>query len=301
MVDGATWAAEAEKLFQHVRDCMSFALSRQIDYPIRDIWIDGQWRREAYSQTKSRRGVQQVHHPMRLQEVLDAAVASHLRPPIPVRNLSYAIEWLTLATTYTEMRLTNVMTALENLANSNLSDSDQLYLPKKKFESFAKRVRAFAADDLAATFADADAGQLKSLEAMRTAMPGKLQDLNRRPLFEKIMTLATQWKVPLEDLDRAAIRAAIQARNSIVHCGYYYEPDRGSREQADLWDHVLTMREVAIRFVLTLIGFRGSYLSFRGGQHDVAFPPPDNATQIRPGDPAPAPAPSRPSEARTYT
>jgi hypothetical protein len=33
------------------------------------------------------------------------------------------------------------------------------------------------------------------------------------------------------------------------------------------------MREIVIRFALTLIGYRGTYLSFRGGQHDVAFPP----------------------------
>lgn len=271
--DTAGWTAEAEELFRHLRDVMSFAMSRQVDYPIRDTWVDGKWRRDAYSQTKSRRSYAHVFHPMTLQGIFDAALASHANPPVVAKGIGYTIEWITLATTYSEMRLTNAITALEHLADSNLPESDQLFLPKKAFEAFAKRLRKFAADDLAATFAEAEPAQLASIEAMRAAMPGKLKDLNRRPLFERVIALADRWQVPLGGLDPAAIRAAIVARNSIVHRGYYYEPDRGSREQADLRDHVLTMREVAIRFVLTLIGYRGTYLSFRGGQHDVTFPP----------------------------
>ena len=33
------------------------------------------------------------------------------------------------------------------------------------------------------------------------------------------------------------------------------------------------MREIVIRFVLTTLAYEGAYLSFRGGQHDVTFPP----------------------------
>jgi hypothetical protein len=273
VADVTEWMTASERLFLHLRDVMSFAMSRQVGYPIRDTWIDGRWERVAYSQTKSRRSHQHVHHPMMMQAVFDAALSSHFRPPITAKNLGYAIEWLTMQATYTEMRLTNVITALENLANSNLPESDQQFLSKKTFAAFAKRMRDFAGADLATLVEGVGESQVAAAQAMRDAMPGKLQDLNRRPLFDRIMVLADRWRVPTGGLDDGEIRAAIVARNNIVHRGYYYEPDRGTREQADLWDHVLTVRELAIRFVLTIIGFRGSYLSFRGGQYDVSFPP----------------------------
>jgi hypothetical protein len=214
---------------------------------------------------------------MQLQPVFDAALASHFNPPLDAKGLNYAIEWLTLPVTYSEMRLTNAMTALEHLTAGNLQETDQVFLQDKAFEAFAKRLRRFAAQDLAAAFPDADAQQAAALEAMRAALPGKMQDLNRRPLHARVLRLANLWGVPLDGLDSDAIRAAITARNSIVHRGYYYEPERGSPDQVDLWDHLLLMREVAIRFVLTIIGYRGTYLSFRGGQHDVTFPPDEAA------------------------
>lgn len=288
--DTAAWLTEAERLFLHLRDIMSFAMSRQVGYPIRDTWLDGQWRRVAYSQTKARRSNQHVHHPMRMQEVFDAALAAHFDPPVVAKNLGHAIEWLTMQATYTEMRLTNAMTALENLTNSNLPDSDQLFLPPDEFEAFAERVRAFARGDIKSMAEGSEPVRQAALKEMRAALKGKLLDLNRRPLFDKVMTLAKQWGVPLDGIDEKAIRAAINARNSIVHRGYYYEPERGTREQADLWEHVLAVRELAIRFVLTIIGFKGHYLSFRGGQHDVAFPPPPPEGQE--SAPADEPAPT---------
>lgn len=38
------------------------------------------------------------------------------------------------------------------------------------------------------------------------------------------------------------------------------------------------MREIVIRFVLTTLSYEGAYISFRGGQHDVVFPPRIEAT-----------------------
>ncbi len=273
IADTDTWLDEAEKLFLHIRDVMSFAMSRQIGYPVRDTWVDGLWRRVAYSQTKARRSNQHVHHPMRMQEVFDAALASHFDLPVAAKNLGYVIEWLTMQTTYTEMRLTNVMTALENLADSNLPEADKLFLPPKEFEAFSKRVRDFAGVDLKDLTEGSDEARIVAAAEMRRAMKGKLQDLNRRPLFDRVMILAKRWSVPLDGLDDKGVRAAIVARNNIVHRGCYYEPDRGTREQNDLWDHVYAVRELAIRFVLTIIGFKGQYLSFRNGHHDVVFPP----------------------------
>lgn len=115
--------------------------------------------------------------------------------------------------------------------------------------------------------------------AMLSSLSGKMLDLNRRPLNEKILTLADRWGAPLGDLRTGdALARAIQARNTIVHRGWYYGPVDGTPEQCNLWDHVLLMREIVIRFILTTLAFRGRHISFRGGQHDVAFPPSGRAT-----------------------
>lgn len=273
IADTSAWASEASKLFEHVRLIMSLGMARQIDFPIVDTWIDGQWRRVAYSQSKSPRRHQQVFHPMQLQPVLDAAITSHFAPPIEARSLDYAIEWLMMPTTYNEMRLTSVITALENLANANLPEADQLHLPPDTFNAFSKRLRDFATNDLAPTIQAGDERLAAAAQEMRAGMRAKLLDLNRRPLFDRLMRLADRWKVPLAGLDETSLRAAIPARNDIVHRGYYYKPGQERQAQADLWDHVLITRELAVRFVLTAIGYQGTYLSFRGGQHDVTFPP----------------------------
>ncbi len=252
----AQWVAEAERLFEHMRLVMSLAMSRQVDYPVRDTWVEGQWRREAFSQTKSRRSNAHLFHPMVLQPVFDAALSSHFDPPFPASGLNYAIEWLTMYATYSEMRLTNAITALEHLANANMSEGDRHYLDPKSFDAFSKRLRDFATTDLPILTEDRDEAFTKAAMEMRTEMKSKLQDLNRRPLLDRILMLARRWNVPLDGLAEKDLRPAIPARNAIVHHGYYYKPGQAKQGQRDLWDHVLIIRELAIRFVLTAIGYR---------------------------------------------
>src|SRR5947209_16140958 len=38
------------------------------------------------------------------------------------------------------------------------------------------------------------------------------------------------------------------------------------------WTHVTIIREVAVRFVFTAIGYKGRYISHVGGYHDAVFP-----------------------------
>jgi hypothetical protein len=209
---------------------------------------------------------------MQLQPVFEAALASHFDPPVTAKGLSFAIEWLTLPVSYSEMQLTNVFTALEHLISTNLPQIDSHFLPKGEFKMFAKRLRQFARDDYASSTANSNTELKANIAAMHAAFPAKIQDINRRSLFDRIMKLAEIWHVPLEGLVKSDVQAAIKARNKIVHQGFYYGPGHDPREQVDLRDHILLIREVAIRFVLTLIGYKGTYLSFRNGQHDVDFP-----------------------------
>jgi len=67
-------------------------------------------------------------------------------------------------------------------------------------------------------------------------------------------------------------RAALNARNLVVHHGQYYESKKADDE--DLWAHVTVVREVVARFLFTIIGYRGDYCSYVGRPHDAKFPPP---------------------------
>lgn len=179
----------------------------------------------------------------------------------------------------------NAMTALENMTDSNLRADQTTFLPKKRFEKVSKAMRDEAKAYVAANPLDDKSAFDQRVEAaFLGALPAKLLDLNRRPLNRKILELAAEWNVPLDDfLNEEALARAIKARNNVVHRGWYYEPAQGSAAQRDLWDHVLLMREIVIRFILTAVGYRGAYISFRGGQHDVALPPPERNKVVQVG------------------
>jgi hypothetical protein len=269
--DLENWKAEVERLTHHILDLMSLALAHHVRAPIRETWTGEEWECDVSNVTFVRRNAQHVMHPMRLQPHLDAAVSSFFAPPIAVKNLGFALEWFAMPATYTEMRLMNVMTALENLIDSNLADSDKLFLPEKKFKRVAADIRQAVADQLASVASDETTRSL--VQELVSALQQKVPDLNRRPLADKLKTLADRWQVPLDGLPVDDIGNAISARNKVVHRGYYQESHAGTPSSRSLWGAYLLMREVAVRFVLTIIGFKGTYLSFRGGQHDVAFPP----------------------------
>lgn len=273
VADFPAWREEADRLCLHLQRYMSFAASRLIRAPMTEVWNGQIGERIHLSQTKRSRAGQPVIHPMKLQVFFERAVEAFFDPPIPVLNPTYALEWFAMDAGYTETRLLNVMTALENLTASNLPEPEILFLPKSRFNTLAKAMRNAARACLADNPTDGDT----TLEDdWLEILPGRMQDLNRRSLKDKIRLLAARWQVPLEDLvSDETFAAAINARNAIVHRGWYYEPDADSPEHRDLWDHVLLMREILIRFVLTSLRYTGDYLSFRGGQHDVVFPPGD--------------------------
>jgi len=272
----AEWRIEAEALCLHLQRYMSFAQSRLIRAPVQQVWDGRTYEEVIFRQSRHRRAAQAVIHPMMLQAYFECAVAAFFDPPVAVSNATFPLEWFAMDASYTETRLMNAMTALENLTQSNLAPEQTAYLADARFERIARAMRAaaraYVADHPVAPETDPASAQAET--AMIAGLAGKMRDLNRRPLNEKILMLADQWRVPLDDLLVGdALARAIRARNTVVHRGWYYEPADGTPEQRDLWDHVLLMREVVIRFILTTLAYRGRYISFRGGQHDVEFPP----------------------------
>lgn len=267
--DFSAWRRDVEKLFDEVREFLGFAQAHHVKAPVQSVWANDTLEVVAISQTKPKRNGQPPFHPMGMQAFFEAAVAYCLSSDRKVEDLSYALEWFAMEATYSETHLMNPMTALEHLTDANLAAADKLLLPPKLFNKVAQAMRQAARVQLASS-SDGDAE--KVTREFLAVLAGKMQDLNRRPLNDKIVMLAERVGVPLEGLPMDGLPAAISARNTIVHRGFYHDP-ASSTEPPDIWDHVLLIRELLVRFVLTVIGYEGIYLSYRGGQHDVRFPP----------------------------
>ena len=93
-------------------------------------------------------------------------------------------------------------------------------------------------------------------------------DFNRKTLMQKILLLATRWKVSLAGIEEADILAAKSARDQIVHRGSYSPKMTSS---SDLHDHLLVTRELVVRFILTALKFEGNYYSFIDGYEEKSI------------------------------
>jgi hypothetical protein len=258
------WRSESEKLLEHVRRIMSFATASLLRVPIIEYIAGTESEVTVWSQTRQRSGVMPVFHFLAHDAIFAAAVRSYFSPPIVVKHLFFAIDWFAMEGTYNEIRLVNAMTALENLIDSNVEPSEALILPSAQFEKVRRVLLSVIQTCLgkwAAPQADDASVELNE----------KLADLNRRSLLRKLELLATRWKVPLHGIERASLKAAKRARDKVVHRGQYYEDAKET--DADLWTHVTIIREVAVRFLFTAVGFKGRYISHVGGYHDAVFPP----------------------------
>jgi hypothetical protein len=262
--DAVQWRAEGEKLLEHVRRVMSFAASSLLRAPLTEYIADSEVEVTILSQTRQSTSAIALVHFLAQDAIFAAAVRSYFSPPVAVKHLFFAIEWFAMEATYNEVRLVNAMTALDNLIDSNLEPAEAMILPGNQFNK-TRRVLLSVVRACLGKWAAVQA------EDASRELNEKLADLNRRSLLRKLELLAARWKVPLDGISPECLKAAKQARDKIVHRGQYYEDAKDS--DADLWTHVTVVREVAVRFLFTAIGYSGRYISHMGGYHDAVFPP----------------------------
>jgi len=262
--DLMVWRSHSEQLLDHIRKVMSLASATMLKAPIRFFVHDGKWEIHAMSQTQQQSASLRVVRHVEQEEIFSTAVRTFFKPAIAAKNIPFAIEWFTMDVTYNEMRLMSAMTALENLLNSNLSNADKHY--SSAFKKITRETRQFVIECMARLAAGGSVPDPDTLSA-------KLNDLNRKPLIDKIYLLAKHWSVPIEDIDKEKISDAISARNAIVHRGEYYGNKEVSDGLTDLWDHAMLIRELVVRFILTSYGYVGPYCTFVGGFRDMKFPP----------------------------
>ena len=262
--DVAVWRADTEKLLEHIRRIMSLAASSLLRAPIFEFFCGDDVEVVMWSQIRQESSAFRVVHFLAQEAIFEAAIKSFFDPPVVVKNLFFAIEWFGMDAEYSEVRLVAAMTALENLIDANSLDEEALIQPRRDFEKTRRTLRKVIRACLKQWPPSDGEGLLEELNE-------KLADVNRRPLLAKLDLLAKRWGVPLEDISQKSLRAAKNARDRIVHRGHYYEDAKDS--DADLWTHVVVVREIAVRFLLTAIGYKGRYISYLGGYHDADFPP----------------------------
>lgn len=259
--DVEAWRSEAEHLLNHVRRVMSFAASVHLKSPVLEFIADGVKEVTAYSQDAQHPATMRTFHVLEQDAIFKAAVSSFFDPPVETRDLFFAFEWFAMPSTYNEVRLVNAMTTLESLVASNLLEKDACIQPAKDFKKTRTVLRKVIEQCLEKWPTDDVNETLQELSE-------KLGDLNRRSFRRKLYFLAGRWGVPLSDIPENAVAAAIRARNDVVHSGHH---DAGEDER--LWEHMTVVREIAVRFLLTALGFQGRYVSHFGGYHHAAFPP----------------------------
>lgn len=264
-IDIQSWRVKAGKMIEHVRRVMSLASSSLILSPTIEFVNGDSLVVETFSQGKQTSSSMRVISHLHQKFIFDSAVKSFFVPPIQVNNLFFAIEWFVMDSPYAELRLINSMTVLENLISSNLEDLDVQFLPKSKFEKQRKKLRGTIKENIQCWTSD-----VTEHEKIIKELNEKLAELNRRSLLQKIEILAKRWNVPIQGMS-AGIEAAKKARDLIVHRGHY--KDSGDHTESDLWEHVMLIREVVIRFLFVAIGFEGRYWSYLGGYHQAEFPP----------------------------
>ena len=261
--DLLAWRSEGNKLLEHVHRVMSFASSTLLGVTVIEFYSENFLEVTVFSQGKQSPASMRVFHFMDQQDIFETAVKSFFNPPLTVKNLFFAVEWFAMNSSYSEVRLVNAMTVLENLIASNLSEEEKLVRPKKEFEKVRKNIRCVLKETIDEWF-DNDGERAIALREINEKMP----DLNRKTLLKKLNILIERWSVPMHGINETDILAAKKARDLIVHQGCY---DYNHSEE--LWVHVTIIREIIVRIILTVLGFKGRYVSHVGGFHDVQFPP----------------------------
>ena len=262
--DLTKWRAQGKALLEHVRLVMSFASASILRAPVQEYYAGEQAEVTCYSQTKQAGSQLRVFHYLNQQPVFEVAVNSYFHRREDVKKVFFAIEWFAMDTTYMEVRLVSAMTALENLVDSNLDESDALIQHPNEFKKTRRELHNVIRACLAKWQPEA------AKEASRE-LNEKLAELNRRSLLLRFKLLVRRWQVPLDGISEASILEAKKARDRVVHRGKYYGD--GEQDETDLWTHVTVLQEIVTRFLLTAIGYKGRYLSYIGRCHDAEFPP----------------------------
>lgn len=271
-VNIADWREKVDELLFATINTISFAGNSKISEVISTFYFMDYLETTFTSINSVTAGQMPVIHPNNYQALLSSAIRSHFNRNERFKDMVFSTEWFNIWSGYGEVQLVSAMTALENIIDSNLSEVSSFTLPKNKFNRLSKNIRSVIKNYARDSNLDE--------EKIIGEMAGKISDINRVSLNNKIRAMAREFDVSMSGINDDMISRAISARNVVVHTGKYKPKDVSGYE---FFEHVVVIREIVARFILASIEYSGEYISYIGGYHTEAFP---HATNEIPNEPS---------------
>lgn len=253
--DGDTsteWWAESDRLLEHIARVLSFAC----DTYLRPV-IDQRFTAEGTTVRMIRQGraappFKAPFHELHMEPIFRCACDSYYTRHAEIEDLDAAIRWLTAPVSYDESRLINAMSALENIIDRCGLEEVDTFMSSGAFGRVASRVRAL----------------LREI-GVPEGMAGKVAELNRRSLGEKVEALLLARGIVTADFPADWLSRVIRERNVIIHTGV--SSDVGEHGP-DTLDHTTWVREIIVRIVSERLGFEGAYRSWLHNDEQYRFP-----------------------------
>ena len=89
------------------------------------------------------------------------------------------------------------------------------------------------------------------------------------PLACRINMMLSEMEISRKDIEADKIKEPATLRNKIVHRSH---TPKKEKEDDEIWEAILLSREVLVRVVFSMLGFKGTYFCYLGGRHRRAFP-----------------------------
>lgn len=262
------WLESCERDCRRVLEILSLVEGRFFRACARDIWCGESWvRTDIWEAPGPGSEAEPVWYSLNLDPFIQLAVRAYTDELRESRGLDVAIEWFFAHSTYVEVKLATAQATLEHLVRCfeearGLSGSA---LPRSVFREKVRPQLENAIDAVVADLAGVvDAPALRTAEGL---LRGKLGGLNALTIRERLIRMLAAESVPYDGLAEA-INDAFGARSSVLHGS-----KGNSNTSGEYVRHVAVLRELVKRIILTLLGFRGRYISYLNGVDDVDFPP----------------------------
>lgn len=246
------WWTESERLLTHIARVLSLACDTYLRPVIEQCFHSGGTTVRIAKQGRASAPFMAPFHELHMEPIFARACGSYFNRHEPIEDLDAAIRWITAPVAYDESRLVNAMSALENILDRCGLEEVDAFISASAFKRVASRVREL----------------LREL-GVPEGMAGKVPELNRRGLGEKVTALLQKRGIAVHDMPQNWLATVIRQRNIIVHTGV--SGDFGDHEP-DTLDHTIWVREVVTRIVLERLGFDGAFRSWLHQDEQYHFP-----------------------------
>ena len=265
------WLADSDSLADRILDMFSLAEGRLVNRSVRRLDAAGKLILSDCDGDQHASPACDPIFPSRdLQPLLKLAVSSYTQDLRDRTGFDVALRWFIHRPYYTELRLVAAMNALEHLltiferTNAATVAVGATFIDPFHFNLLLTHMLTHW-DRFAAGVSSAEKAGFRDLKA-------KIITANRRgsrdKLENRLRTMLETYKVPLGGLAWSRIQSALNARNSVVHEGVYE-----GKEDEPLRGHVRVIRELLKRLFLTLLRYKGQYMTLLDGRDYVPFPP----------------------------